>query len=290
MKAIFTFVTNGKNLFHDNFGWFSPKYHAYSWVYATNQAEKYFNKIELYCDSNSAEFARTLHLPIDVIHPIYDNLNLPGKLWSVPKIITYSHQKSPFLHLDLDVYFRTSPKRQIFYENLVVQERESNVVYDIYYREALELLTSSSVILPAYMLSKPQYCYNMGLFGGNDIEFIQQYANESLDLIEVYNSFKDFKVLFDLENIDPNNYKGIVSAFIEQYTLTSKCKGLDYKPYCYLPTIGNALYRRGLEHIYQHFFFTQKSDIRKCKMLEKWVMKEYPEYYKLINQIYEDKN
>lgn len=286
MKAIFTFVTNGGDLLKDSFGWLSPKYHAYSWVYAVQQAKKYFGRTELYCDSQTASYVELLGIDLDEIYVHYDNLNLPKKLWSIPKVLTYSKQREPFLHLDADVYFRSKPDSRLFREQLIVQEKESPVVYNLYYKKALDIISEGSMVIPAYLLTRPNYCYNMGIFGGKDLKFIQDYSIDALSMIDSYNCINDYKNLFRFEDASPKFHKGIAAAFVEQYILTSKCEGMAYEPYCLLPTVRNALYRKGWEDIYQHFFFTQKGNKRKCKMLEGWVKNEYPSFYKKINRIF----
>jgi hypothetical protein len=101
MKFIQTLFIN-KDLFKNTFGWAAPEYHLMSWALSSLQLQKIYQRVELYTNSNAAKILiDTLELPYYKVNITHDNINTANEnLWALPKIITYSLQDDPFLHLD----------------------------------------------------------------------------------------------------------------------------------------------------------------------------------------------
>lgn len=110
MKAIYTYSTfGGKKLYaNEKDVPFFLKMAAVS----VHSARKNFDDVVCYTDD--VNFVKSLCLPFTAIIevPYCELFPISEKWWNIHKLVTYSMQNSPFLHLDFDVYlhddFRTN--------------------------------------------------------------------------------------------------------------------------------------------------------------------------------------
>ena len=117
------------------------------------------------------------------------------------KIKTYSLQTTPFLHVDGDIYHprRFAPQsltpnlrlphplpEDVLAAPLIAQNREIGTHY---YRQMMEkLLSYPEIMIPDFIqnaLSEESIAsYNMGFFGGHDLNFIQRYCETAFRFME----------------------------------------------------------------------------------------------------------
>lgn len=101
MKIVQTFWHGNNSLLDNSFGWMNPQYHLMSWALSCLSLKDNYQNIVLYTDSHGYEiFAEQLKLPYTDIIIQYDNLTCPEPHWAYPKLLTYSLQKEPFIHVD----------------------------------------------------------------------------------------------------------------------------------------------------------------------------------------------
>ena len=105
MKIVQTFWHGNNSLLDNSFGWMNPQYHLMSWALSCLSLKDNYQNIVLYTDSHGYEiFAEQLKLPYTDIIIQYDNLTCPEPHWAYPKLLTYSLQKEPFIHVDGTVF------------------------------------------------------------------------------------------------------------------------------------------------------------------------------------------
>ena len=104
MRAVQTLWTKNDDLLKNGFGWIHPQYHLMSWALSSLTLREHYDDIVLYTDSKGyAVFHDQLRLPYKEIVVQYDDLNCHRDLWAYPKLLTYSIQDKPFIHVDGDV-------------------------------------------------------------------------------------------------------------------------------------------------------------------------------------------
>lgn len=102
-------------------------------------------------------------------------------LWSLGKILAYniiSKKGQPFIHLDNDaLIFKKLPK-EILNQEIITQHIEDGAYY---FYEAKNFINK---IPNKFFLKdkKISYSHNMGIFGGNNLDFIKFYSDEALKL------------------------------------------------------------------------------------------------------------
>ena len=109
MKIIQTFWSAGKSPLNHTYGWPHAEYNLMSWTLSCCSLREHYDDVELYTDQRGYDvLIGMLRLPYTKVHVVYnDNLCLPHH-WAYAKIMTYSMQDTPFLHVDGDMYFPKS--------------------------------------------------------------------------------------------------------------------------------------------------------------------------------------
>lgn len=187
MRIIQTFWSGARNPIIKSYGWPHAEYNLISWALSCCLLREYYNEVILYTDQQGYEILiEKLNLPYTEVHIVYDdNLCLPQH-WAYAKIKTYSMQTEPFLHIDGDVYITQELPQNIIQANLVAQNRE---IPTNYYKGMLEKILGQPRFIPPKVIAKDLeegkiLSCNMGIFGGNDIKFIQEYCQEVFHFFE----------------------------------------------------------------------------------------------------------
>lgn len=190
MRIVQTFWTAGRDPLKHPFGWAHPEYNLMSWALSCLSLREHYDEVALYTDREGYDvLINKLHLPYTEVNVVYDeNLCLPHH-WAYAKIKTYSMQKKPFLHVDGDVYLPQPVPEDILNAPLIAQNREIGTCY---YRSMIDrMLSFPEIFLPEYIQSglttQSIASYNMGIFGGNDIDFIQRYCQEVENFMQTNN-------------------------------------------------------------------------------------------------------
>jgi len=286
MKIIQSFWSAGQKVLNDNFGWHSPRFHAISWALSSLQLSKFYN-VELYTDSIGYDFLiKKLDLPYKKVHVVLDRLNnFPSNFWALPKIQSYMLQKEPFIHFDGDVFlFKPLPdtllKGSIISQNLEV----TTDYYEHMWNEIYPHLTYIPEEITGYIKNKKSYACNMGIFGGNDINFIHDYslkaydfAKNNIQLSQKINS-SNFNIFFEqvylYELLTIQNKKS--SYLIDEISLDNEYIGF-----------GN-FHEVPFKRTYLHLLGSYKRIYSVCRLLEIYFISYYPEYFKKIFNIFPD--
>jgi len=149
-----------------------------------------------------------LNLPYTKVHVVLDDLNhYPEAVWALSKIRTYSLQKTPFVHIDGDVFLWKAFSNQLLSSDLIVQNKE---IGNQYFESTWKTIENQLDFIPNEILShrrkeKNINVYNFGVFGGTDINFIQDYSRRAFEFVD--------KNLDSLHKIKGLNF----NIFFEQY-------------------------------------------------------------------------
>lgn len=115
MKIVYSFDTKGGSIIPGSFYTRMAKLSVYS-------AKKLGYPVILYADLHGINFFRTEKFPFDEYHLVdVDKYDVATAYWNFVKLLTYSKQEEPFLHVDFDTYFHdgfTIPKADIITEML----------------------------------------------------------------------------------------------------------------------------------------------------------------------------
>ena len=280
IRVIQTFWTARNNPLQKDFGWLHPEHNLMAWTLSCLLLREKYDKVTLYTDSAGKQILiDELHLPYTEVHVVFDDFPCLPQHWALAKVKTYSLQTEAFLHVDGDVFLSHPFSEEVLQANLVAQNKEIGTAY---YRKFVDqLLAYQGLWLPSpvekrlHDISVPSY--NMGLFGGKDLDFIQKYCNLVFDFFEkndLYNPrgnyskancnviFEQifFAIVAEAEGKDVHNVLG-KEIPDEGYTAGEFCNFRNYRRKPLLHVLGGHKKNRDI-----------------CRRIEATLLLEYPEY------------
>lgn len=289
MRIVQTFWSAKENLLMNSFGWLEPQYHLMSWTLSCLSLRENYNEVVLYTDSNGYKvLIEQLQLPYTDVVIQYDDLVCPRHQWAYSKILTYSLQKKPFLHIDGDVYLPKKLSSRVEQGAIVAQNREIGTGY---YKGMIDLIQSEDVVLFDFLQKEVQKksvsSYNAGILGGNDLEFIHNYCQtvfeyiDSNQLFTVHEKKSSHNILF--EQI---LFYALAAENNREVTTVLECdindNGYSYHDFCDFYSYES----RSLMHI----IGAHKRNQRICNLLGRTLLKKYPEYYQRIIEKFPEKH
>jgi hypothetical protein len=280
MRIVQTFWTAGRDPLKYAFGWSHPEYNLMSWALSCLSLREHYDEVALYTDQEGYDvLINKLHLPYTEVNVVYDkNLCLPHH-WAYAKIKTYSMQTKPFIHVDGDVYLPHPIPEDIANAPLIAQNREIGTEY---YRSIIDrLLIYPEIILPEYVqkgLSEQSVpSYNMGLFGGCDLDFIQRYCKEVEEFMSTNGmndrservSRIDCNVFFEqiLFAVFADSERREVASLLERpihdkgYKAGDFCNLRNYMGNQLFHILGGHKRNAEVQKMLRHFFATKYSDL-----------------------------
>lgn len=291
MRVVQTFWSGGKDPLSDSYGWLSPQHHFMSWALSCLTLKKNYEEVYLYTDSiGYAIFAEKLSLPYTKIIIQYDNLKCHPIHWAYAKLLTYSLQNNPFIHVDGDVYLPKRLKPAIESAELIAQNWE--IATEKCYGDMMKnIKEKTSTVLPQflnntiYMNSIPSY--NAGVIGGNDLEFIKEYCDQAFQFIE-RNSLRNpnpkeigvnHNILFEQVLFGAlTKEKGKRVTTVLEHSI--KDNEYSYSEFCDFYQFENT--------DLMHIIGGHKKNHRVCELLERMLLNKYPEYYGKIIDLFKN--
>jgi hypothetical protein len=258
-------------------GWLSPEYHWLSWTLSVLQLRKFYDEVELFTTKAGKEvLINQLNLPYTKVHEVLDDADIPPSAWALSKIITYSLQNEPFLHIDGDVFIWKPFEENLLQSPLIAQNQE----YDFaFYHEYIHNAQSQAKYLPDVLrkeIKKPLITYNAGIFGGNNLEFIKRYASIATDFVRnnptpPQEQSSEYCMFFEqcIFSILVQDTQKSVNTFFEEVVDNELYKGMGLADFWETPHLNSYIHLMGM---------SKKNRMMLKKMLCK-IRKDYPEHY-----------
>jgi hypothetical protein len=285
MKVIQSFWSqNQSDILNSCFGWMAPQYNWLSWILSANQLAKYY-EVELYTDQKGYEILiEKLQLPYTKVHVVLDELNHYHKdLWAIPKIKAYSLQQTPFLHVDGDVFIWEPFPDKLMQAGLITQNLESTTLY---YKNMWDEIKPKLEYIPTEM---DKYVYginnsacNMGIIGGHDIAFFQTYTATAFEFVDrnkgVWNDINGFNFNIFYEQLLFHEQAMIQNRKVD-FLIDGITEDNNYVGFGDFDKVPK-------QKTYLHLLGVYKTNRRVSKMLEAYVIKEYPAYIERLAPLY----
>jgi len=273
------------------FGWPTAEFHLMSWALSSLLLNRVYHRVDLYCNSGSADLLiDKIGLPYNSIYTTaHDKFFLPEKnVWALPKILTYSLQSEPFIHLDGDVFIFNKLPDWLVKSKLISQNVEEASEYHIIARKQIEQLLNH---LPCCMKNDflcpgSLKTLNTGIIGGSDLNFIHQFSEMAFRL--VYDNIENLsKINTDAFNLFFEQHlfyslakeKGIAVALLFEELVTNN----DYKG------LGD-FHESPFNKSYLHLLGNYKRDEFTCMQMASRLRALYPEYFYRILSLFKKNN
>lgn len=289
MRIVQTLWSAKEDLLRNSFGWLEPQHHLMSWALSCLSLRENYDEVVLYTDSNGYKvLIEQLKLPYTDVIIQYDDLACPRHQWAYSKILTYSLQKKPFLHIDSDVYLPQKLDSKVEQGGIVAQNREIGTAY---YREMLDRIQLENVIFAEFLRKeirkKSLSAYNAGVLGGNDLEFIQEYCHAAFNYIgsnQLLNSHKNHSchnILFEqilFYALAAENNKEVTTVLEREIN----DNGYSYHDFCNFYFFENSSL--------MHIIGEHKRNQRTCDLLGRTLLEKYPEHYQRIIELFPERH
>ena len=276
-KAIFTLCTkfDVKRLAMTG-GFLDGEAYACSIILSIMLAKENIGHVELYTDTIGASLVKSLDLPVDKYHIVYDDFDYPHPLWVVSKLITFSLQQEPFIHLDLDAYLWKPLPERMAGAAVVGQSNEENWgSYERGLKHLMENIKWVPDFIRTHWNNRHDKIYAMcaGAYGGADIETIQFVSKAAIETI----NHPENKAMFNelLENMtDMDSVFWCYPILMEQYFMGVYChqKNIDLH---YVLSEEEAPY-------FTHLMAESKRDAENTFYLKRKVLTRYPDKFEKI--------
>ena len=192
MRAVWSFWSKP---FEDARGrrWRDPLHHLLAWGLSVRLARRHYPQCVLVTDSpGKAMLVDELRLPFTHVSTELDQLaDADSAWWALGKLLAYSIQKEPFVHLDTDVFLWRRLPRRLIAAPVLAQHPEPyhlaerycgpRLVEDAFARVQLTLPREWAWARSHWGLQFRET--NCGILGATNVEFIGYYARQALDLV-----------------------------------------------------------------------------------------------------------
>jgi hypothetical protein len=193
MRAVWSFWSEPFRE-HKGYLWREPQHHLLAWGLSLMLARKHFAETLLVTDTpGKAMLMDELGLQFDQVSTELDRLRSidPG-WWALGKLVAYSLQDRPFLHLDADVFLWKALPASLTSAPVFAQCPEQHPHLDSawYGPRAIErLFDRHKLSLPVewrWASSRITHSFreeNCGILGANRVDFIRHYAQTAIRVV-----------------------------------------------------------------------------------------------------------
>lgn len=181
-----------------------------------------------------------------------------GEVWSINKLLAYkliAKKGDPFVHVDYDVILWKGLEDRLKKADVFAQNKEK----ESYSWYGMEKFKANCPNLHIVGKVDVKDAVNVGIIGGNDLEFLYNYSNSGLELI-LDPKNKDFWL-----NYGGFDYHWNKAVIAEQYYLAVCCKYYNKKVKMLFPN-GWPNNQEALEKNYTHLMLGKNDPVIKKKI------------------------
>jgi uncharacterized protein DUF6734 len=192
MRAVWSFWSKPYKAYKGRI-WGEPRHHLLAWGLSLRLAQRLFPETMLVTDSEGkALLVDRLGLDFSCVSTELDRLrDADLGWWALGKLVAYSLQDCPFVHLDTDVFLWRPLPASIIAAPVFAQCPERHSVEHAWCgpREIEALFGRHGKSLPPeweWSSSRGESSFreeNCGILGGNDIAFLRHYAGTAIRLV-----------------------------------------------------------------------------------------------------------
>jgi hypothetical protein len=284
VRAVWSFWTKP---FRTQTGWHwsHERMHWLSWVLSVHTASKHYRETALVTDSPGKKMlVDTLGLQFGEVSTELDALEgADARWWALGKLHAYAAQQKPFVHIDADVFLWKRLPGML--ENAPVLAQSPEHVSDRgSYPTGLvahQLEAEGGWVPPAwksYMTRTNQEAACCGILGGNDVEFLNRYARDAIDVATRPENERGWARLGDRAHYNPLVEQYTLTACAHHYRASGAARRDLYVQYLF-PT-----WATGDADGYTHLISNSKRHPDNIARLEAVVRRDYPIHYERCDQ------
>ncbi len=262
-KAVFSWWTKPWLLWN----YTTMKFHLCSRVIAIEFAKKIFSQVEIYTDKQGKNILGALWYECN---EELESLDLDKWFRAWGKLLTYSLQREPFIHIDSDCFLRKQLPKEILDAQIFAQNEENDDWFESAYQWQIDYIKKNNFILPKWLLqSNVKKASCLWIVWWKDYDFLSKYAKESLEIIQKNNWIWMTDVWL---------YNVIFEQWLFDVQAWRKNKQIKYLSYPWIDK--EYLTELGYQHLRG-----AKKDKKTEQMVVEFCSVEYPQFYSLLNTL-----
>jgi len=204
-----------------------------AWTLSVHLALRYFDEVELVTDNyGKAMLVDCLNLPFTKVKNELDAVvpeHVKDLYWTFGKLWAYYLQEEPFIHIDYDVFLWNKLPDRILTAPMFGQNMESDIWKLDIYRQGYKALCGHLkhkpddwIVIYPY-IHKHDIAINVGIIGGNDIDFLHKYASTAIDMVTHRENKEAFDIIQRIDKITDGNVAHGCNVVTEQYLYSRLC-------------------------------------------------------------------
>jgi hypothetical protein len=285
MKAVWSYWS--KPFRHQRSFWSSERHHLLSWVLSFQTARKHFPRTALYTDDMGKEMlVDKVGLEFTEVSTCLNELEHQNpQFWCLGKVLAYSRQEEPFVHIDSDVFMWSPIPERLTGADVLAQNPEAFPVDTrAYDPEQVEFAVRQSGgwlpdELSAYMPRDGIHrAFCCGILGGRRIDFLQHYARQALRLVVDPANQPAWPMMRDPNNVNMLFEQYLLAACLEYHQARADSPYTDVRIECLFQDFGDA-FQNGEQAGFTHLIGGAKQDSTIMARLDNRVKADYPIYY-----------
>jgi hypothetical protein len=287
-RAVWSFWSRPFQAHHHQM-WVSQKHHLLAWILSVQTARQHYPETSLITDdAGAAMLVDGLGLPFDHVSTGLQDLHTAdADWWVLGKLYAYRAQEKPFVHLDTDVFLWKRLPKAMEAAPVLAQNTEQFPFVGSWYRpEAFDVaVRATQGWLPPewswYVAQRRGEALCCGVFGGNDIGFINHYADSAIRFIEHPLNQTAWELIgFKIgDNILFEQY--FLSACIAYHAHHETSPFYGVYAYCLFGSTEDAFNpEKAGATGYTHLIGGAKRDEALAESLEARVARDYPQQYR----------
>jgi len=193
-RAVFSYY-NAEESFGNKTGFSSYKDFLVSTALSVLLASRHFKEVQFMSTDWGVRVFKAIGLPATEFS---NKLNLMKDVskffWAYGKIVAYTEQIKPFVHVDNDVFMWEPLPERILNARLCFQSEEPFNLPGYCYYYWLKNASDGFPVRPKKITDNPvwDFAYNCGICGGNDLAFFKEWRKCSAEYIFATENHKSF--------------------------------------------------------------------------------------------------
>ena len=239
---------------------------------SVEQSRKFFDKIVFYGDHEALAQICNI-IKFDEVYDDVEELNekhIPSYFYTMSKVIACEKMKEPFVHLENDFYLWDIPKTSNLHEAPLIVEDMHETPQE-YLDEIDRMKANDLATRPRWYRYANKGKFKIpskGIYGGNDVKFINDHALEVMRLVDNNENLKCFQ-MDSSKRTFTNTHR-----IYDSWYLGAKFDATHQEPFVL----------RDSDIKYTHLYSDKKNDPNVSIKLYERVRKDLPNFMKKINE------
>lgn len=230
-RVVFSYV-NASHSFANRCGFSRYSDFLYTLALAVHCASQHFKEVVMVSDTWGVQMFQKMGLPITEYSIKLDEVkDISRFFWAYGKLLAYTEQEKPFVHIDNDVFLWDPLPKYILNAELCFQSHEPFHLTGYTYYNLLKEPWKKAPIRPQKIVDNEvtDFAYNCGICGGKKLDFFKEWIECSKEYILAPENqkvfFEDFKNVLIHQNLFHEQY--FAACLIKMHDIRNKVKVLS---------------------------------------------------------------